>query len=160
VSGLRVVLDTNVVVSALLFERGSLAWIRAAWQTGLIQPVVAEPTVRDLMRVLAYPKVRLNALDLEQLLADLLPWCETWTAPIISAEQQVRDAKNQIFVDLALSAFVSALVSDDADLLVLRDQLNPMQVLTSLHSTRLCTHKRLSAKRLSAAQLSKRSRLS
>ena len=129
-SGLRVVLDTNVVVSALLFERGSLAWIRTAWQTGLIQPVVAEPTIRELMRVLAYPKFRLNALDLEQLLADLLPWCETWTALIISAEQQVRDPKDQMFVDLALSACVAALVSGDADLLVLRDQLNPVQVLT------------------------------
>ena len=39
------------------------------------------------MRVLAYPKFRLNALDLEQLFADLLPWCETWTDPIICAEQ-------------------------------------------------------------------------
>ena len=65
------VLDTNVVVSALLFERGSPAWIRTAWQTRLIQPVVAESTVRELMRVLAYPKCRLNALELEQLLADL-----------------------------------------------------------------------------------------
>jgi hypothetical protein len=50
VSGLRVVLDTNVLVSALLFE----------W-----------PTVRELMRVLA----------------DLLPWCKTWSTPIASAEQ-------------------------------------------------------------------------
>ena len=129
-SGLRVVLDTNVVVSALLFEGGSLAWIRMGWQTGLIQPVVAEPTVRELMRVLAYPKFRLNALDLEQLLADLLPWCETWTDPIICAQQQVRDPKDQVFVDLALSARVSALVSGDADLLALQDQLNRMQVLT------------------------------
>lgn len=129
-SGLRVVLDTNVVVSALLFERGSLAWIRTAWQTRLIQPVVAEPTVRELMRVLAYPKFRLNALELEQLLADLLPWCETWTAPMICAEQQVRDPKDQMFVDLALTARVSALVSGDADLLALNDQLNPVQVLT------------------------------
>ena len=136
-SGLRVVLDTNVVVSALLFERGSLAWIRTAWQAGLIQPVVAEPTVRELMRVLAYPKFRLNALDLEQLLADLLPWCETWTAPIISAEQQVRDPKDQMFVDLALSACVAALVSGDADLLVLRDQLNPVQVLTPAEFNRV-----------------------
>ena len=95
-SGLRVVLDTNVVVSALLFERGSLAWIRTAWQTGLIQPVVAEPTVRELMRVLTYPKFRINALDLEQLLADLLPWCETWTDPIICAQQQVRDPKDHL----------------------------------------------------------------
>jgi putative PIN family toxin of toxin-antitoxin system len=130
VSGLRVVLDTNVVVSALLFERGTLAWIRTAWQTWLIQPVVAEPTVRELMRVLAYPKFRLNALDLEQLLADLLPWCETWAAPIICAQQQVRDPKDQVFVDLALTARVSALVSGDADLLGLRDQLNPVQMLT------------------------------
>jgi len=130
VSNLRVVLDTNVVVSALLFERGSLGWIRTAWQTQLIQPVVAEPTVRELMRVLAYPKFRLNALDLEQLLADLLPWCETWTAPIICAQQQVRDPKDQVFVDLALTARVSVLVSGDADLLALHDQLNPVQVLT------------------------------
>ena len=129
-SALRVALDTNVVVSALLFERGSLAWIRRAWQMGLIQPVVAEPTVRELMRVLAYPKFRLNALDLEQLLADLLPWCETWTAPIVCAEQQVRDPKDKMFVDLALTTHVSALVSGDADLLALHDQLNPVQVLT------------------------------
>jgi putative PIN family toxin of toxin-antitoxin system len=130
VSGLRVVLDTNVVVSALLFERGSLAWIRTAWQTRLIQPVVAEPTVRELMRVLAYPKFRLNALELEQLLADLLLWCETWTALMICAEQKVRDPKDQVFVDLALTAHVSALVSGDADLLALNAQLNPVQVLT------------------------------
>jgi len=130
VSGLRVVLDTNVLVLALLFERGSLAWFRTAWQSRLIRPVVAEPTVRELMRVLAYPKFRLNAVELEQLLADLLPWCESWRTPIASAEQKVRDPKDQIFIDLALSARVSALVSGDADLLALRDQLNPLQVLT------------------------------
>jgi predicted nucleic acid-binding protein len=109
VSGLRVVLDTNVLVSALLFE----------W-----------PTVRELMRVLAYPKFHLSAVELEQLLADLLPWCETWSASIASADQQVRDPKDQIFVDLALTARVSALVSGDANLLALKDQFNPMKVLT------------------------------
>lgn len=116
-SGLRVVLDTNVLVSALLFERGSLAWIRKAWQS-------------RLMRVLAYPKFRISAVELEQLLADLLPWCESWITPMAAAEQQVRDPKDQMFVDLALSARVSALVSGDADLLVLRDQLKAIQVLT------------------------------
>lgn len=129
-SGVRVVLDTNVLVSALLFERGRLAWIRTAWQLRRIQPVVAELTVRELMQVLAYPKFRLNAVELEQLLADLLPWCETWTAPIVAADQLVRDPKDQIFLDLALTARVSALVSGDADLLALRDQFNPLQLLT------------------------------
>jgi uncharacterized protein len=130
VSGLRVVLDTNVLVSALLFERGMLAWIRTAWQSRLIRPVVVEPTVRELMRMLAYPKFRLNPAELEQLLADLLPWCEPWRTPIASAEQQVRDPKDQIFIDLALAARVSALVSGDADLLALKDQFKAMQVLT------------------------------
>ena len=31
---IRVVLDTNVLVSALLFENGRLAWIRHSWQNG------------------------------------------------------------------------------------------------------------------------------
>lgn len=92
-SGLRVVLDTNVVESALLVER---------------------PTVRELMRVLAYPKFRLNAVELEQLLADLLPWCETWVTPMAVAEHQVRDPKDQVDVDLTWSTRVSARVSSDA----------------------------------------------
>jgi predicted nucleic acid-binding protein len=69
-------------------------------------------------------------VELEQLLADLLPWCETWRTPIASAEQQVRDPKDRIFVDLALAARVSVLVSGDADLLALNDQFKAMQVLT------------------------------
>ena len=44
---IRVVLDTNVLVSALLCEKGRLAWIRHCWQNGRITPVMAEPTVND-----------------------------------------------------------------------------------------------------------------
>jgi predicted nucleic acid-binding protein len=49
---------------------------------------------------------------------------------MICAEQQVRDPKDQMFVDLALTARVSALVSGDTDLLARHGQLNPVQVLT------------------------------
>jgi len=115
---LRAVLDTNVLVSALLFNQGRLSWLRPCWQQVQLTPV------------LAYPKFRLQAAERERLLEDLLPWCETWTAPMICAEQKVRDPKDQVFVDLALTAHVSALVSGDADLLALQDQLNPVEVLT------------------------------
>ena len=30
----RLVLDTNVLVSALVFPTGSTSWLRAAWQSG------------------------------------------------------------------------------------------------------------------------------
>ena len=40
--------------------------------------------------VLAYPKVRLQSVDLERLLVDLLPWCETWSAAIPSSRHCCR----------------------------------------------------------------------
>jgi len=50
----RVVLDTNIVLSALLFNAGRLAWVRHAWQRQRVQPLVCRATVNELMRVLAY----------------------------------------------------------------------------------------------------------
>lgn len=89
---IRVVLDTNVLVSALLFEGGRLAWIRQSWQSGRVKPVLAEPTARELLRVLAYPKFQLTPAEIEQLLAELLPWSETWrqgSAPSSGVTQEV-----------------------------------------------------------------------
>jgi len=36
----RVVIDTNVVLSALLFEKGRVAWMRDAWARSLCRPLV------------------------------------------------------------------------------------------------------------------------
>jgi len=120
---IRVVFDTNVLVSALLFEGGRLAWIRQSWQSGRVKPVLAEPTARALLRVLAYPKFQLKPAEIEQFLAELLPWSETWRQPLEASEPRCRDRKDQVFLDLALSASVEVLVSGDADLLALQDQL-------------------------------------
>ncbi|MGH7963531.1 MAG: PIN domain-containing protein [Candidatus Binatia bacterium] len=49
----RVVLDTNVVLSALLFRTGRLAWIREAWSDGPLSPIVSRETGAELMRALA-----------------------------------------------------------------------------------------------------------
>lgn len=126
---IRVVLDTNVLVSALLFEGGRLAWIRQSWQSGRVKPVLAEPTARELLRVLAYPKFQLTPAEIEQLLAELLPWSETWRQPLEASEYRCRDRKDQMFLDLALTASVEVLVSGDADLLALRDQLKVPAIL-------------------------------
>jgi putative PIN family toxin of toxin-antitoxin system len=120
---IRVVLDTYVLVSALLFEGGRLAWIRQSWQSCRITPVLAEPTARELLRVLAYPKFQLKPAEIEQFLAELLPWSETWRQPLEPSQLRWRDRKDQVFLDLAISASVEVLVSGDADLLALQDQL-------------------------------------
>ena len=125
----RVVLDTNVLVSALLFRSGRLSWLRQAWQAMALRPVMAKPTTEELLRVLAYPKFRLSAADVEALLEELLPWVEVFAAPIPSVVKRwtVRDPKDQI-LDLALGAGVDLLLTGDADLLVLSDQIEGLQI--------------------------------
>lgn len=127
---LRVVLDTNVLVSALLFNQGRLSWLRPCWQQGQLTPVLAEPTARELLRVLAYPKFRLQAAERERLLEDLLPWCESWTAAIPSSAHRVRDPHDQVFLDLALAAATPVLVTGDADLLALQETVPALQIIT------------------------------
>ena len=120
-TAIRVVLDTNIVVSALLFTDGRLAWIRRAWQQGQICPLVCRETIEELLRVLTYPKFKLTSKEREELLADFLPYAETLRLP--QAREQLpkcRDPNDQVFLDLADAAGGSMLISGDADLLALR----------------------------------------
>jgi putative PIN family toxin of toxin-antitoxin system len=127
----RVVLDTNVLLSALLFAQGRLSWLRNSWQVGVIVPVLSAATTRELIRVLAYPKFKLTAREIPSLLEDLLPWCETWDRPIPKTSAvNVRDPEDQPFLNLALAAGVDALVSGDQDLLVLASQLEQPDILS------------------------------
>ena len=72
----RVVLDTNTVVSALLFGSGRLAWLRLAWQAGQFIPLLGHETAAELIRVLGYPRFKLTRAEQEALLADFLPFAE------------------------------------------------------------------------------------
>ncbi|MFQ4135329.1 putative toxin-antitoxin system toxin component, PIN family [Nodosilinea sp. PGN35] len=47
---LRVVLDTNVLVSALVFRQGSIATLRTAWQAQHFIPLVSRATATELIR--------------------------------------------------------------------------------------------------------------
>ncbi len=126
----RVVLDTNVLVSALLFENGRLACLRQGWQAGAFRPVMAEATARELLRVLTYPRFQLTQAEIEMVLAEILPWSETWSAPIPPCGVRVRDPSDQVFLDLALAAAVDAVVSGDADLLALQQDFEAPRILS------------------------------
>ncbi|MFT3813223.1 MAG: putative toxin-antitoxin system toxin component, PIN family [Acidovorax sp.] len=117
----RVVLDTNVVLSALLFTSGRLAWIRQAWQHQQLQPLVCKETVSELLRVLGYPKFRLTAEDRQALLEDFLPYTDAVELPRPwPALPACRDAKDQVFLVLAHAGQAEALITGDGDLLALR----------------------------------------
>ena len=115
---MRVVLDTNVVVSALIFGAGRLTWVREAWSAGSVVPVVSRETVTELVRVFAYPKFQLEPDQAKDLIALYLEHSEMRgdTRDRIRIPF-CRDPGDRMFLRLAYSAKVDALVTGDADLL-------------------------------------------
>ena len=117
---MRAVFDTNVVVSALIFGR-RLAWLRQAWASGAAIPIVCRETVAELLRVLTYPKFRLNAAEREILLAGYLPFAEVAIPPLppLDLPTPCRDRDDAVFLHLAIASQADILVSGDTDLTVL-----------------------------------------
>jgi len=114
---MRIVIDTNVVVSALVFSGGHLGWLRTAWQTGLVKPLVSKPVVGELIDVLKYPKFDIDADEREQMLAEYLPYCEVVTPSRKHSGLKCRDPEDVKFLQLAAEGCADFLVTGDSDLL-------------------------------------------
>jgi len=122
----RVVIDTNLVLSALVFGGARPGALRRAWQQRRVIPLISTSTATELLRTLGYPKFRLSAAKQEELLADYLPWCETVTVPDPPpATPACRDPFDQPFLHLAAAGRADFLVTGDADLLILADAFAP-----------------------------------
>lgn len=116
----RVVIDTNLVLSALVFSGGQLQALRQAWQSGVCVPLVCKYSASELLRVLNYPKFKLTVSEQHELLNDYLPFCETFTLPIKTPKSiHCRDAHDIPFLHLALIGKADCLISGDQDLLVM-----------------------------------------
>lgn len=119
---LRCVCDTNVVVSALVFS-GRMAWLRRAWATRELLPLVGKETVSELLRVLEYPKFQLGSTERMELLGDYLPFCETVSIRRKPAElPQCEDPDDQKFLELAAVGEADWLITGDPHLLRLADK--------------------------------------
>ena len=116
----RVVLDTNVVLSALVFRGGAAGRVRRAWQQGVLLPLASAVTVQELVRVLAYPKFRLSQPDQDELLADYLPYTETVRIPQPPPKVPAcRDVLDEPFMHLSVVGKAQVLVSGNRDLLAI-----------------------------------------
>jgi putative PIN family toxin of toxin-antitoxin system len=116
----RVVLDTNVVLSALAFGGGAAGRVRRAWQQGSLLPLASAATVQELARVLAYPKFCLSQNEQDELLADYLPYAEAVRIPLPPPTVPAcRDVLDEPFMHLAVVGTAQALVSGDRDLLAI-----------------------------------------
>jgi putative PIN family toxin of toxin-antitoxin system len=121
----RVVLDTHVVVSGLVFPKGRLAALRYAWHGRRSQPLVSPVTAGELMRALGYPKFGLSADEQRELLADYLPYCTTVRMPRKPPKTPAcRDPFDVAFLQLAIVGKAECIVTGDRHLLALAGQFD------------------------------------
>ena len=112
----RVVLDTNILVSALLFG-GRLDALIGRWKSGELIPLFSRATFAEFRRVLAYPRFGLTGPEINALIEEeILAWCE-----VVETGEEIRgvcrDPGDDIFLSCAVAAGADAIVSGDRDLL-------------------------------------------
>jgi uncharacterized protein len=116
------VLDSNVQISALLF-RGETTRIHRAILDGRLLPLLTDPILKEYLRVLAYPKLRLSESEIKYLLdEEIRPWFH-----------RIREnvpASDDCFVNAARVRPGTHLISGDGHILQARDHL-PVPVLTA-----------------------------
>lgn len=114
----RVVLDVNVLVSALLRVEGAPARIVAGWVSGAFELIVSAELVAELTVVAARPRIarRLDQRDVRSLVEAIEAHAIFVDAP--SVERFVpRDPEDDYLVALARAGGARAIVTGDRHLL-------------------------------------------
>jgi uncharacterized protein len=139
---LTAVLDSNVLISLLVFSDPRYPWIAAAWASGSLRVVTDDACAAEFERVLAYPRLKLDAPRQTAIFAEF----ETRTHRLGAVKDGVdraglpkcKDADDQKFLELALAADADLLVTGDRELLKLGDGLDagrraglPFSILTA-----------------------------
>jgi len=123
-----VVIDTNVLVSALLFG-GVPGKLIPLWKERVVQPKASKEMIEEYIRVLAYPKFQLSEEEIKFLLHyEILPYFELVKikeGPILV----VKDPSDDKFIRCAQASGARIIISGDQHLLRL-SPYRQMQILS------------------------------
>ena len=115
---MRVVLDTNAVVSALLFS-GISSELVSLWQKGLITLLLSREILDEYLRVFSYPKFELTEEEIKELIQEeILPYAEV-VKPKRRLRVVQRDPSDDKFIECAVAGKARVIISGDKDLLSL-----------------------------------------
>ena len=116
---IRVVIDTNVIVSAILFG-GIPGKLISLWKSGRITPLASKAMIDEYIKVLAYPKFKLSENEINYIFYnEILPYFEV----IIPKPGQTivqEDPSDDKFIHCAESGKASVIISGDQHLLNLK----------------------------------------
>ena len=124
---LRVVLDTNVLLSGIAYPANVPGKIIAAWRHGSVDVLLSPYIVEELRRVLPRLAHRhgLTAAEIDDLVDVISIQAET-IAPLPDTEPDLRDLDDQPVLGILLAALATSgadyLITGDNDLLALRER--------------------------------------
>ena len=126
---LKVVIDTNVLISGLLFG-GTPGKLIPLWQKRAIQPIASKEIIDEYLRVLTYPKFHLDEAEINFILyQEILPYFEIIETP--SQETVIaKDPADDKFIHCARAGKAKYLISGDNHLLALMIHKN-IQILAA-----------------------------
>ncbi len=124
---IRVVVDTNVLVSGLLFG-GPPGELVTLWKKGKIRPLCSKEIVEEYIRVLAYPRFELSESEIDFILThEILPFFDV--LKIKSGKSFVAvDPSDDKFIWCAFEGKAQVIISGDEHLLNL--STSPVPVVT------------------------------
>lgn len=119
---MRVVLDTNILISAFISAKAAPAQVFDLWQEGQLEIVTSQAALDELSRVLTYPRIRsrLRYSD-EQILRflQLLREYAVFLEELPVVKTIVADPDDDKFLALAEASNASYVISGDDHLLSL-----------------------------------------
>jgi len=133
---IRTVIDTNVMVSAILFG-GVPGELISLWKIGRIQPLASTDIIDEYIKVLSYPKFMLSEKEINYILySEMLPYFEV-VVPDPGRVIIQEDPSDDKFLHCAKAGKAGMIISGDQHLLSLKSYgtiniLTPSQFLEKL----------------------------
>ena len=130
---IAIVIDTNVVISALLFGGGPGKSI-GLWKKKHIRPLISEEILTEYLRVLAYPKFSLSEEEINYIIhQEILPYFNV-VKSVSGPSILKKDPDDDKFIRCAETGNANTIISGDSHLLALKSYqginiLTPAQFL-------------------------------
>lgn len=129
---MRVVVDTNLVVSATLSATGAAAEIMRRWRQETFELLISEPILAEYERTLGYDKLRTRHRLTDKEIHELVIQFERF-ATLVAPTQVLAiieaDPDDNKFIECAVAGTANVIVTRDEHLLALRTY-NGIQILS------------------------------
>lgn len=116
---LRVVLDTNLLISYLLTQGKTISKIIDHWESGDIFLLVSPAIVEEIAEVVQRPRLRKHMTIDPQVVMDLISSDALQTSGELTLSGVCRDPKDEKFLTCAVEGNADYIVTGDNDLLTL-----------------------------------------